>query len=333
MALGPHGLRVLSEPVLLSLDAAVSVALVALGVLVGLEVDFRSPAEGRLLAVASLDAGVTMIIVGAGMAVLQLWSSSAADEIPWLLALMLGVCAASSSTRADGVDDVRYRLTTRVGDLDDVLPIVLAALAIVWTRQETPAGYAWFLGQGILLAVAVAFAAQLLITETAAETEQRVFVVGALLLLGGAAAHLSLAAPLVGLAAGIFWNLTGGAARDRVAREVSYLQHPLTVLLFIVAGARANLGGDLLGIGVGYAALRILGKLTGGWFAARVTPELPRRLGLFLSAPGVVGIAIALNVLQARGYAGSTMLAIVIAGSLTAELFSLVVGVRQDDLP
>jgi hypothetical protein len=331
MALGPYGLQLLSERVLASLDPAVSVALVALGVLVGLDVKVRSPGEGRLLAVASLDAGVTILIVGTGMAFLLAASSSAADEIPWLLALLLGVCAAPSSTPTDGVDDARYRLTTRLGDLDDVLPIVLAALAIVWMRQETPVGYAWFLAQGGLLAVAVAFATQLLVTQTSSESEQRVFVIGALLLLAGAAAHLSLAAPLVGLVAGVFWSVTGGAARDRVAREVPYLQHPLTVLLFLAAGARMEFNRKLLGVAVAYAVLRMIGKLVGGWFAARVTLQLPRKFGLFLSAPGVVGIAIALNVLQARGDAGSTMFTIVIAGSLAAELFSLLVGLRQDD--
>ena len=47
MALGPYGLQLLSERVLAALDPAVSVALVALGVLVGLDVKVRSPGEGR----------------------------------------------------------------------------------------------------------------------------------------------------------------------------------------------------------------------------------------------------------------------------------------------
>lgn len=331
VALGPHGLRVLSESVLASLDPAVSVALVALGVLVGLEVKVRPPGEGRLLAVASLDAGITILIVGIGMALVQAWSSTA-EQTPWLLALMLGICAAPSATPADGAEDARHRLAARVGDLDDVLPIVLSALVVVWTRPDTPAAYAWLFAQGSLLAVAMALAASLLVTQTSSENEQRVFVIGALLLLGGAAAHLSLSALFAGLAAGLFWSTTGGLARDRVARDVRYLQHPLTVLLLVVAGARLAFSSDVLGVGVAYAVLRIAGKLVGGWVAAHVTRELPRRFGLSLSAPGVVGIAIALNVLQARGDAGATMFAIVIAGSLGAELLSLLPGPRQDGL-
>lgn len=331
MALGPYGLHVLSEQALALLDPAVSVALAAVGVLVGLEVRVRPSAEGRLIAVASLDAAATILVVGIGMVLVLRWSVITLPT-PWLLAFMLGICAAPSSTPADVAEDERQRLAARVGDLDDVLPIVLSALAIVWMPPGTPKVSAWLLAQGGLLAVAMAFAVRLLVTQTSSENEQRVFVIGALLLLGGSATYLSLSALFAGLAAGVFWNITGAPARDHIARDVRLLQHPLTVLLLVVAGARVEFTGDVLGLVVAYVVLRIAAKLVSGWVAARLTHELPRRFGLFLSAPGVVGIAIALNVLQARGGAGATIFAIVIAGLLGAELFSLLLGPRQDAL-
>lgn len=330
MALGPYGLRVLSEPVLASLDPAVSGALVALGVLVGLDLKMRRWDEGRLLAMASLDAGITILIVGIGIVVVQTWWS-AAGHTSWLLALMLGICAAPSSTPTDDDEEAEFRPATRVGDLNDVLPIVLSMVGVAWARPDAPTSWAWLLAQAALLTVAIAIATRWLITQTSAENEQRVFVIGALLLLGGAAAYLSLSTLLVGLLAGVFWSVSGGPARERVARDVRYLQHPLTVLLLVVAGARFQITSDLLAVVVVYAVLRMAGKLAGGWLAARTTPDLPRGLGFFLSAPGVVGIAIALDVLHAGADIGTTIVTIVIAGSLGAELFSILLAPRQDN--
>jgi len=68
-ALGPAGLNLLSLPVVDVLNPAVSVALAAPGVLAGLGLDFRRPREGRLLAAASLEAGVTILVVGVAVLV------------------------------------------------------------------------------------------------------------------------------------------------------------------------------------------------------------------------------------------------------------------------
>jgi hypothetical protein len=75
-----------------------------------------------------------------------------------------------------------------------------------------------------------------------------------------------------------------------------------------------------------YLACRIAGKLIGGWIASLIAgPDVPRDLGLSLMSPGIVGIAFALNVVQAHGDPDSTtaLFAIVIAGSLVSDLLSL----------
>ena len=234
----------------------------------------RRPGDARLFGAASVEAAATILVVAAGVIIVHALST-VPEPAPWLLALMLGICAAPSSTAADTADKSYHVLAARVGDLDDVLPIVLGVLAIAWTRQERPLAVAGLIGQGGADAVAVAFATGLLMTQTSSESEQRVFVIGALLLLGGAAAHLSLSALFMGLLAGVFWNVTGAPARDRVARDVPYLQHPLTVLLFVVAGSRLDLSTALLGVVVAYSCWN-LGKLIGGRLAGRVAGrELP----------------------------------------------------------
>jgi CPA2 family monovalent cation:H+ antiporter-2 len=335
-ALGPHGLRVLSESALASLDPAVSVALAALGVLVGLGILERRPAGHRAIAAAGFETAATIAVVAMGLMLVGA-SRFLREPMSWLLAAMAGICAAPSSAAADASDTPADSFVTRIADLDDVVPIVLGVLAIVWSRPGTPIALGWFVVRAGAIAVAIAFAAWLLITQTSSESEQRVFAIGALLLLGGAAAHLSVSALFVGLLAGIFWNTAGGAARDRVGRDMRYLQHPLVVLLLVVAGARLEVPARLVGLVIAYAVVRLAGKRLGGWLAGRglrsagsdaaAAPDP----GFSLSSPGVVGIAIALNVLQAGdgSAASTTLFAVVVAGSLGAELISLLISRRE----
>jgi hypothetical protein len=331
LALGPHGLGVLSEPALASLDPAVSVALAALGVLVGLDLVVQRPRGIRSLGAASLETAATLLLVGGGLFVLH-GPLFVREQVPWFLALLAGLCAASSSATADASETAGGLFATRIAAVDDALPMVIAVLAVVWTRPGTPVAIARLIVLAAVIAVAIAFAAWLLITQTSSESEQRVFAVGALLLLGGAAAHLSLSALFAGLLAGLCWNVAGTSGRDALARDMRYLQHPLVVLLLVVAGARLTISIDLVGLVVAYVVLRLAGKRVGGWLAARVASgERSLDPGFSLSSPGVVGIAIALNVLQAgsRSDASTTLFAIVVVGSLGSELLSLLISRRE----
>ena len=325
LALGPHGLNVLSEPALASLDPAVSVALAALGVLVGLGVGTWRPRELRRIGAAGLESATTIALVCGGL-LLARGPLFVRGHVSWLVALIAGVCAASSSAAAEVADADRGRLfPILVAEVDDVLPILLGVVAVLWTRPAAPLVVAWFLLRAALIAIAIAFASWLLIAQTSAESEQRVFAIGALLLLGGAAAHLSLSALFAGFLAGMFWNAAGGPGRDGIARDLRYLQHPLVVLLLVVAGSRLELSFNLAGIIVAYVVLRIAAKRLGGWLAGRAAPDEGGDPGFGLSSPGVVGIAIALNALQAgAGLAATkTLFAIVVVGSLGSELVSL----------
>jgi hypothetical protein len=331
LALGPHGLGVLSEPALASLDPAVSVALAALGVLVGLDLVVQRPRDIRSLGAASVETAATLLLVGGGLLVLH-GPLFVREQVPWFLALLAGLCAASSSAAAGASDTAGGLFATRIAAVDDALPMVIAVLAVVWTRPGTPVAIARLIVLAAVIAVAIAFAAWLLITQTSSESEQRVFAVGALLLLGGAAAHLSLSALFAGLLAGLCWNVAGTSGRDALARDMRYLQHPLVVLLLVVAGARLTISIDLVGLVVAYVVLRLAGKRVGGWLAARVASgERSLDPGFSLSSPGVVGIAIALNILQAgsRSDASTTLFAIVVVGSLGSELVSLLISRRE----
>ena len=320
LALGPHGLGVLSVPVLTSLDPVVSVALAALGAFVGM--DLELVANGFWFAWRASRPAPRFCGSAGVLIVHTLFPMSAAT--PWLVAVMLGICAAPSSTvgfaPVQNVSPAR-----RIGDLDDVLPIVLGVMAFAAVREGSPLEVARLSAQVTLLALTIAVAGWLLVSRTSSDTEHRVFAIGTLLLIGGAAAHLELSALFAGFVAGSFWNAAGSVARERIERDLRYLHHPLIALLLLVAGARMDLSLELVGPAAVYLICRLAGKLAGGWLASLTSARAaPRDLGLHLISPGVVGIAFALNVVQVLGDAeGAAFLTIVIAGSLASDLVSL----------
>jgi hypothetical protein len=113
----------------------------------------------------------------------------------------------------------------------------LGGAAIVFSRDASPVALFLITLAMAGIAIIVAFAGWLLVGQTDSEREQQVFVVGALLLVGGAAAYLSLSALFAGLIAGILWSAAGDLARARIVKELDYFQHPLIVLLLLVTGA------------------------------------------------------------------------------------------------
>jgi hypothetical protein len=258
---------------------------------------------------------------------LSLWSAPIGGLAPWLFALLLGLCASASATRAADASDESRRAAAHIGDLDDVLPIVMGGLALAWMREGSPGAAAWVAIQACGVALVVALATWLLVTQASSDREQHVFALGGLLLLGGAAEYLSLSALLAGFVAGVFWDLAGGPACDHIRRDVDHVQHPLLVLLLVAAGARVGFAPILAGLVVVYLVLRTTGKVAGGWLVTRlIATDLPSQVGLRLMSPGIVGVAFALNVLQAGGVERVTLvLAVAVAGSLGSELLALLV--------
>jgi hypothetical protein len=324
VAIGPSGLGFFSRTVLSHLDLIVSAALAALGVLVGLGLDMRRPREWRLLGAATAEAGLTIVLVWAGA--LFALRAEPVEGIPsWTLALILGISASASATMP-GADASAHRLLTRVGDLDDVLPIVLGGLALALAHEISGAAAAWLTLQAIAIALAVAVAGWLLVTQSPSDSEQRVYTVGTVLLLGGLAEYLSGSALLAGLVAGIFWGTAGGGARERITRDVRHMQHPLVVLLLLMAGARAS-GQSLalLTLAIVYVAVRVVGKLIGGWLVHRIVgPGLPPALGLRLLSPGVIAVAFALNAELVEAGPPGVILGVVVAASIGSDLLAIV---------
>jgi hypothetical protein len=322
--LGPDGLGLLSDTVLAIVDPAMPVALVALGMLVGVHSSVQDRREKRLFAAAATEAVVTGTLVTAGL----LLATPIDGPLPALIALVLGVCAATSAA-ASWRPAAERVITERIGDLDALLPIAVGAAALAWMRTPSLVDAVLLALQACGVALVIVAAAWLLIGRAASETEQRVFTVALLLLLGGAADYLSLSSLLSGLVAGLFLDRVGGPARDAISRDVLQFERPLVALVLLVIGARVDVPPASVGLGLAYLLLRSGGKLMGGWMAARVVgAAAPRHLGPGLLSPGVLGLAFALNAVRAIGPEGAIVLAAATVGTVGSELIAALV--RQE---
>jgi len=181
---------------------------------------------------------------------------------------------------------------------------IIAAGVIVGTMRAPAAGPLLLLMAALAaVAISVALAGWLLVGQTDSDAEQHVFVVGSLLVMGGAMTYLSLSALLAGLLAGQTWNLAGNIAKARIARDLDYFQHPLVVLVLLTAGASAPLSVDTLTFGVLFVAIRSLLQAIGALSAS------------------VIFIALALDVFRVDGGLewSATMLGAIVIGTIFAE--------------
>lgn len=329
IALGPRGLNLVSVDSLAILAPVIPVALAGLGVLVGLSLRSGRSDDGRLMAAASVEAGLTLLIVVVGLASLAAAESPSVVRPSWLVAVAAGICAASSLTLPTVTLLEPRTAATRLIELGVLVPIVVGSVVLAGLRSEGVGGVA-VLGAAAVLIGALAIAAWLLLTRTSSETEERVLTVAALLLVGGAADALSQSALLAGVLAGACWRFAGGRPAETISRDVLFLQHPFLVLVLLTAGAQADLSVAAIVGGTAYAALRAVGRLAGGMLSRRVGGgTLPRDLGLQLLPPGVFGVAFALNLAGVAGIDTSLLLTAVIVGTIEAEFLAALLPARR----
>jgi hypothetical protein len=329
IALGPQGINLLSPSVLPLLNPVVPVALAAMGILVGLGSSGRRPGNRRVVGAAMLGAGVTLLIVSLGLGSVAATDLAPGVPLFWTVAAICGISAATSLTLPPGDPLVPASSAARVREAGVLLPIVAGGLLIAWLRAVSPSAALALLGQASAITLALAAAGWLLLTRTSSVTEERVFTISALLLVGGAADALGQSALLAGLIAGVFWRHVGGVPRDTLRRDVLFIQHPLLVLVLLVAGARAELSLVAITLGLVYAILRVAGTLIAGRLAAHVgRPHLSGDLGRPLLRPGVFGVAFVLNAATVAGGDASILLATVVAGTIGSEAAALLLPPR-----
>jgi hypothetical protein len=323
-AFGPGGMAILTPGILDLVDPAIPMALAAMGVLAGLDLGTNTPAgERRLRAIAGVQTVLIVATVSLGTALLAPLLGATATPT-WILAGVAGICAASAAPSPDTGPAESSALAAR--RLDDFVPILLGALFLAWMRDSSLAA-AGLTAQATGVALAIAAAGWLLLHHPSSETEQRIFTVAMLLLLGGVADYLSMSALFGGMVAGAFWRRVGGATPAAVWRHVIYVRPPLLALLLIVAGARSTISPGVLALGIGYALLRGAGVLTAGALnprKAHATASASASASPSLLAPGILGIAFALNAFRAVGPDMAPALAVVVVGTVASQALALI---------
>lgn len=320
---GPHGVSLLSPPVLEFLDPAMPVALAALGVLIGLAVGVRGRGDGRWAAIASMQASLTAATVAVGTVVAVNATNLAVGVPSWTLGLLAGICAATSLGVPTGNPSAPDTPVARVTELEAALLIAVGGLLLATIRESSLVAAVSLAAQALAVALVLATAGWLLLTQTSSDTEQRVITLATLLLVGGVSDYLSLSPLLGGLATGILWQLAGGPAREWMRRDAQYALHPLLVTLLLVAGARVEPSTASLGLAAAYALLRCSGKVAGGLLVRRLAGNRTRpAVGQRLLRPGVIGVALALNAFRAVGADMSVLVAVVVIGTIASELLA-----------
>jgi hypothetical protein len=325
--LGPEVLGVLSPVLLDRLGAVVSIALAVLGVLVGVALAREVPRAGRLFLAASLESLVTTCAV-LGATVYFVRATGVPIDAPLAaFALAIGLCAsASSATSADPDSEPAAAVATRVADLDDVLPIVVAVLAFALLPTTSEGSTTTRLLAPVGIGLAIGAIGWLLFERAESGPERVVFVLGTLALAGGSAAYLNISPLGVGLIAGFTWTVAPGRADRIVADDLRRVQHPLVVMLLITAGALTTLSPAAIWLLTPYLLFRLAGKVAGAWVSARLVDVNAGDLAAYLMSPGVLAVAFALNFRQALpGPAGEMLLSTVAIGTAAFELFALAV--------
>jgi hypothetical protein len=325
--LGPNALGLISPALLQRLDLAVTIGLAVLGVLVGIALGREFRTAFRLFVAASLESALTIAAVAIASAYFIRATGLPIDAPLAALALALGLCAsASSATSADPDTEAVAEVATRVADLDDVLPIVvaMAAFALFSNAASRPM---WVLACAPpAIGLAVGVIGWLIFERAESGPERVVFVLGAVSLAGGAASYLGVSPLAVGLVAGLVWTVAPGRADRLVLEDLQRVQHPVVVLLLVTAGALAVPSLASLWLLPPYLLFRMSGKVAGGWLSARLVEVSAADLAAYLMSPGVLAVAFALNFRQMLSTStGDMLLATVALGTAAFELFALAV--------
>ena len=328
--LGPSGLGVLRPSALGPLEVVVPSALAALGVFVGLGVG-ALPRGGRMgLATAALvEAAVTILFAGAVLFWLVTRWGVPLPMPAWLFCAAAGICAsASAATRAPAHNGSTASRLSRIADLDDV-PLVVLGAVIMATAADRPIVVSLLLAAG---ASALAGAAGWLLFEYArTDAERGVFVLGAVLLLGGVGAYTGTSPLLCGCLAALLWVRAPGAADRIIAADMQKLQHPLVALLLVIAGASIEWTLALAWVAAPLVLLRLIGKLIASAAITRLTALPFGHTATVLVPPGVLGVALALNIQQVHGGPSALLLSAVTVATGISELLPVMLLGHEDD--
>jgi hypothetical protein len=317
IALGPYGLNLLTRTVVSELDALSWVTLAVIGVLMGLgladhskDVTWRSAASNASIAF------ITIAVAGFGLLILIRQTDAPVTGSLPLAVTVLGLCASVSAALPVGPGaDAEIERASHLADYDDLPLLVIGTLVV--TMLAGPAE-ATRLAATIAGGVAIGVAGWLLF-ERANHSERGLFVTGTVLLLAGIGAFLGTSPLLTGSVAALVWRRAPGAADRITARDLRVLQHPLVALLLVTAGATVEWNRVVVWAAMCLVILRVAARLLASLFISRIAAVRPVILATALMPPGIMGVALALNVALVAGPDYRWILSVVTGATIGVE--------------
>jgi len=320
LCLGHNFLNVLDEKSLASLAPFLSLVLGWIGLLFGMQVEFRKlrrfpPSHWKTTLVQSF---VTMFLVFVVFhEILRRMHPGGSLHVlaaSWVLALTAGTTAQSvlvlvveqmGRRRGKLIDLMRY-----MSSLDGVIGLVLFGILFCYAHPLTPgelgvAGFWQWLAITFGLGLITGFLFNSLVFVKLSDQELLLVVIGMVTFSGGIATCFGLSPLLVCMVMGIvIVNLS--PARERVIATLAHGEKPVYLILLALAGAIWRIADPVFFLLAGlYWSVRLVGKLMGGYVAVHgfTGIQSPRAVGLGLLSQGGVAIAMILNFKQA--YASS----------------------------
>lgn len=310
--LGPEVAGLFTPGVVGAFGPFITLALGWIGAVVGAQ--FYLPALGRIpgvhFRVAFTEALLSFAVVAAAMVAAMLWLfpvTLAEAAIPGLA--MAAIATASAPTGIAVVQRTLGRRQPVVRQLEvataiDALVAITAIgllISIAYVGPEldprTPTATEWAV---ISIAIGVVGGALFHLFLGDEKKIDRLFIAlsGAIILVSGAAAYLSLSPLFPAMLVGVMLVNTS-ANRAEIKEVLGRVERPLYFVLLIFAGAAWNASGEawLLPVLL-FLIARAAAKVGGGWVAAllaRATPSLGHGWGRALMGQGGLAIAIGLS--------------------------------------
>ncbi len=331
VALGPIGFDLLPPDLrdwyeFLAVAALTMVAFVLGG---GLTLD-RLRAHGReILTISIVVVLISVLLVGAGLVLIG---------APPVLALILGGVSTATAPAATA-DVVRQneasgpfadRLLGIVA-IDDAWGLIIFSLVLVLAGglagngvENVLADALREIGGAIAVGVVVGLPSAALTGRLRPGEPMQIEALGVVFICAGLAIWLDVSFLLAGMIAGA---IVGNFAthHERPIHEIEHVEWPFLVLFFVLAGASLEVGGlgGLWVLVVAYVALRLAGRVLGGWIGGRAAGLSAREgtlTGFALTPQAGVAVGMAL---VAGGHfpdLRETLLTIVISTTILFEI-------------
>lgn len=330
--IGPSGLDLFQETREFWFESLAILALIMVGFLLGGTLN-RSTQKQHGTQIIALSIGIALITLLTVTAGLVLFT-----DLPIEVTLLLGAIATATAPAATAavIDEQKEGGefgTTLLGivALDDVWGLLIFSLCLTFaTGTAIDNGFSIFshglqeIVGALLLGVALGLPMSFLTGRIHEGEPTLIEALGLVFICGGLALWLEVSYLLAAMAMGAtVANLA--SHHTRPFHAIKNIQSPFLVLFFILAGASLNLDTfmDIGLIGGLYIALRLIGKIVGGWIAGRLigmSGSNARWMGAAMLPQAGVAVGMALIVGHLLPEYADTILTVTIAATALFEI-------------